>query len=157
MTKKIKIDTLNPKTLEILRLAITEALAAVGEAHGVSLKTAGATYDPEAGFATMKLSIGVLGKDGQAATRESRDFLGYLFSHGLAKTDLGRTFTTPGSKREMTIAGYKPRGHKIVTKDANGKGWLIDADVVNRTLYPEGRKVDFPDIKFSDDVLKTRF
>lgn len=130
----MRIERLDRAALKALSAEITHALQEIASTYGVSLKVGNGTYDDRAGIGTLKIEIGLI-VNGVPRTKQSADFELYTFSHGLAKTDLGRVFTGPRGA-EMTIAGFIPRSGKILAQTADGKQYTIAAAYVLRTLYP---------------------
>jgi hypothetical protein len=115
---------------EIAERALTDAFAATN----LSVKGGHASFDPTAGFATIKFEFSLKNADGTIETKEAKDFRQYAHMFGLAPEDLGRTFDSRGNR--FTITGLKLASaiFPILAVNQSGKGYKFPADDVKRFL-----------------------
>lgn len=99
------ITQINKSTVQLLAEEATEALLAIAEAHGLTLKQERGSYDPDAGSFTGKWSFVCVSEDGIPS-----DFARNAALFGLKAEDYGREFRTFGGT--FTLCGIKPRNRK---------------------------------------------
>lgn len=99
------ITQINKSTVQLLAEEATEALLAIAEAHGLTLKQERGSYDPDAGSFTGKWSFVCVSEDGIPS-----DFARNAALFGLKAEDYGREFSTFGGT--FTLCGIKPRNRK---------------------------------------------
>ena len=99
------ITKINKSTVQLLAEEATEALLAIAEAHGLTLKQERGSYDPDAGSFTGKWSFVCVSEDGIPS-----DFARNAALFGLKAEDYGREFSTFGGT--FTLCGIKPRNRK---------------------------------------------
>lgn len=106
--------------LKTLRIDIDQALIAIGEKHGVALKTGNASFTDE--NATFKLDVATIGESGIAVTKEAADFKLHSLGFNMKPEDLGTEFTSPYGEK-FVLMGCKPRSKKatlVAKKVENG-------------------------------------
>lgn len=114
--------------------ALMAAVKSVEAAQGVKLQGGRMTYGADGSF-TFKVTGGVVGADGQVATRERDAFLTLAEMYGLKKTDLGAKFTHAG--RTYAIDGLRPRARAkpiLVTCVENGRQFIFPTEAVKLAL-----------------------
>ena len=99
------ITQINKSTVQLLAEEATEALLAIAEAHGLTLKQERGSYDPDAGSFTGKWSFVCVSEDGIPS-----DFARNAALFGLKAEDYGREFSTFGGT--FTLCCIKPRNRK---------------------------------------------
>lgn len=119
--------------LQALRTDIDAALASVAAKHNVSIKAGNASFAPT--NATFKLEIAAI-VDGNAITREQKDFMDYVGLHPFSKEDFGAGFTYGGYG--FTISGYKPRKRlSLLATRSDGKVYNFDPTAIKRLISKE--------------------
>lgn len=105
-----------------LRADIEAALSAVGQKHGISLKTGAIRFTPSS--ATIKLEAVVLTAGGASADRREADWDFYCRNFGLRPEDKGKTFTYQG--RTFTLKGIDVKRKKYpILVDMVGRGLIL--------------------------------
>ena len=99
------ITEINKSTVQTLAEEATEALLAIAEAHGLTLKQERGVFDPRAGFFTGKWTFVCVSESGIPS-----DFARHAVLFGLKAEDYGREFRTFNGT--YTLCGIKPRNRK---------------------------------------------
>jgi len=102
------ITSFDRQTIRTINAEVQEALAKIGERHGLQIDLAGTTFSPT-NF-TTKFTCAVVSSDGVAQTREASDYDIYAPIHGVT-LKVGDSFTHHGET--YTIIGWKPRSQKF--------------------------------------------
>jgi hypothetical protein len=123
-------------TAELLRQLgpeIQMALVDVGRRLGVGFTVGRASCT---GLnATFKLEVGVVGDDGQVATRESESFKSLAPMYGLNDSDLGREFVWRGKLHK--IVGLNPKATRFpVLTESCGRKYKASVVAVKSALSP---------------------
>jgi len=114
--------------------ALMAAVKSIEAEQGVQLRGGRMTYAPDGSF-TFKVSGGVVGADGKAATLERAAFLQLATVYGLKQTDLGAKFRSGG--RTFSIEGLRTRARAkpvLATCAEDGKQYVFPADAVRAAL-----------------------
>jgi hypothetical protein len=103
------ITTFTRQNLPALRADIDAALKAVGEKHGIVVKTdGGGSFSPT--NYTVKVGAAVKAENGEVVTKEAQDFKMLASSYGLPLEMLNKEFFVAGVSHKVT--GIYPRKHK---------------------------------------------
>jgi hypothetical protein len=126
---KNTISNLNRASLDLVALAIDEALASVGEKYGLQIATGGGTYG--GANASLKLKLSVVNADGSVVTEEAQCFKQYIgmYSNGrMTPEDLGKTFVSKG--KTYTVIGLMLRAKKypILAQRSDGSKFKFSVD-----------------------------
>lgn len=130
----MKIETLNPDNLNLLRAEINAALAPICEKFDINFTLGKITYNPK--NANAKLEIATKGEGGVVISKEATNFTNYATLYGLQPEDLGRTFTD-WNKKSYTITGLNMKSEKapvVATSLENGKSYRWPASAVKTFL-----------------------
>ncbi len=120
--------------LKTIKSDAEEVLASVAKKHGVKISFGSGSFTPD--NATLKMEIASFGDDGQAKTKEARDFeRNAEVLYGLKPEDLGAIFTLNG--REWRLVGAKPRSPKypfLAECTKSGKVFKLPLNGVARAI-----------------------
>jgi hypothetical protein len=125
----MKMKSIGSGELKLLATEIEEAVQSVAKKHGIQIKRGRGVYGGS--NASLKLELAVVGKGGQAQTREAEDFKRYASVYGLKAENLGAEFTDFDGE-VYTITGLKPRSRKypILVERVDGMGFKMPAERV---------------------------
>ena len=131
MTPK-HFDSQNAK---LLVEEINEALKAVGDKWGISLKV-GRRYSWWEKTMRIPLEAAIQGDDGVLCTEEVQQFRLRCFGFGLSPDDLGRKFNYDGD--HWKIKGLNPRSRRypIIAENSAGKRMRFSLSIVKPNLLP---------------------
>jgi len=119
------------KTIDLLRSEINEAIQAVADKHGVSLKASKGAYS-NGTHGSVSIEVATIDPGGMVQDRAAADFRNMASFFGFQPDDLGKTFTTPQGKT-YTIVGLRPNARKtpIVARSAEGKDYVFPESIAN--------------------------
>jgi hypothetical protein len=124
--------SLNKSKVEAIASDIVAALKAVEKKHHVHITDAGGRFDSN--IANLKLKIVTIGDEGEVFDELAEDFRRYATVWDLEEDDIGRYFTSGGTRYK--IVGAKPRNKKypIIAEGPKGGRYKFPADTVARTI-----------------------
>jgi hypothetical protein len=97
--------------LQLVLAEMDEALAAIGERHGISLKSGSCSFTPET--ATFKVQLAILGEGGQAVDPRFPALKTYASSEGLRAEHLEPSFRFMHRGQEFALVGYNARAARM--------------------------------------------
>jgi len=123
---------INKATLNAFRSDFEEAVKALEEKHGMTIKLAGISYTDES--FSSKVTFTNNDENGNKVSQIAIDFQKQAGMYGLKASDLGRTFFSNG--QSFTISGLKPRNHKmpIIATSSEGRSFKFCSNVVKEGL-----------------------
>lgn len=104
----MKVDQFDRGILSAIDADVIEALKPVAEKYGIDISKGRGTFS-NTNF-TMKIEMSVVGDDGNAVTKEVRDYQSYAHLYDLSPEWLGKTFMNNG--REFKICGLSMKAKK---------------------------------------------
>ncbi len=116
--------------IKLLNADIAEALQAVADKHGISVKVNGGTYDPS-GLFKPRVAF-------TADNHAEAEFKQYANLFGLKPDAFGKTFTNSG--RTFTIAGLnlKARKRPVLATADDGKSYVFEERAIPADLKVDG-------------------
>ena len=131
--------SLNKTNIEQVRNLIASKLEEISTETGMQITLGNCSYTSE--NATFKLEVATLSEDGEAMTKEAKDFKTHA-TMGWANTEAGevkpewlfQTFTDSRNE-EYKVVGYKPRSKKypmLVASTSNGKKYKMTTQTIIR-------------------------
>ena len=127
-----QLTTIDRKTAKILIDRAIELLAPLADEYGVTIAGKGGTMDGPA--FTMKIGLTCSGADGQAQTRERRDFAVAASLYGIPDDALDKTFASNGGT--YTLCGAKLGSPKFpfIAKRTDGKAFKFTGGTIARAF-----------------------
>lgn len=124
------IKQLDGPTCRLMREKVQAALDTVGPTLNLTLRIGSISYSATGETASFKVSAGVIGADGQGASKEGDDFKKYAGIYGLKPEQLGQKFTVAGNEYE--VVGLKTRAQKLplIAKRADGRRFKFSVKVI---------------------------
>ena len=127
------MPNINKEMLRVLRDEINEALKAIGQRHGVTIKAGSAKFTPEA--ARFALDVTANSATGETQDIGAVEFKRNAIMFGLKPEDLGKQVVT--GQGVYTITGLKPTSYKypILAKSLrDGRTYKLPASTVRHAL-----------------------
>jgi hypothetical protein len=116
MAKAIKqFDKTN---LQTLRVEMDNALQAISNKYGITIKAGNASFSGNE--CTFKVKLNTKGTDGTVITKEAKDFDRYKGLHGMDHLSVGDTIYIQGSPYILT--GFNTRARKAPINFTNSVG-----------------------------------
>ena len=116
MAKAIKqFDKTN---LQALRVEMDNALQAISNKYGITIKAGNASFSGNE--CTFKVKLNTKGTDGTVITKEAKDFDRYKGLHGMDHLSVGDTIYIQGSPYILT--GFNTRARKAPINFTNSVG-----------------------------------
>jgi hypothetical protein len=134
----VMLKEITRATVRGLREEMEEALAAIGQRHGIQVKVGRASFTPV--NVTFKVELAVVKKDGNKPVvmdKQATDFQRYAFRYGLTPQHLFRRFRHENFT--YTIIGARPRKRRfpILARSEGGKLLLFGPATVKANLLAE--------------------
>jgi hypothetical protein len=131
-----KIKSIEKKNVEQLREEINNALAKLGNKHGLEIKLGG-SISYNAFSANAKIEMSVVGgtKDAPIAmTKDAQNFNSYKHRYELTDSNLGDEFTMQGER--WKIVGCKPRSKNSILceKVTTGEIYKVSPRMVKNAI-----------------------
>lgn len=127
------ITTIDRAALQNLRHLVEERLQGLGEELGVQFSLGGGTYSNAGHGHFSKLTIAVVGENGEVESKEASDFRRLAHLYGMDADDLGMEFQSNGDT--FTLCGVNTRGRKypfLARRKADGKSYKFTQDGIVR-------------------------
>lgn len=118
------IAKLDRPTIISLRSELSEALAKIGEKHGIAVRLGNCKFTED--NATFKLEVATRANTGEVMSKDAVAFKSHAVLFGVKPEDLGRTFAFNG--RNFTLTGLNPRRPKFpfsATCKEDGKSYKL--------------------------------
>jgi hypothetical protein len=137
------IKTIDRMACRVIRDEVDTALKAIGDRHGIVVKSlGGGTFSPER--FTFKVEAAVVGEGGEVLSKEADEFRTCANMYGMKGEDLGKVFTVHGT--DYRIRGMKMRSFKfpiMAERVSDKRGFKFPLSTVKAAL---GYKVTAQDI-----------
>ena len=135
MARHKQIKTIDKTACKTLRDEMNKVLEPLGKKLGVVIKTGNASYDGGGNYATFKVNINTVSKDGNVVTKEASAFINNAVYYGLKPEHLNQTFSDWNGEK-FEIVGLATRSHKypILAKNNMGKTFKFESEMVKTKL-----------------------
>jgi len=122
------IQQFDKSNLQVLRVEMDNALQAISNKYGITIKAGNASFSGNE--CTFKVKLNTTSTDGTAITKEAKAWDIYKGMHGLDHLNIGDTITIQGSPYILT--GYNSRARKapINFKTKSGKGYKCSVQML---------------------------
>ena len=118
---KQTITQFDKNNLQELRVEMDNALQAISNKYGITIKAGNASYSGNE--CTFKVKLNTKDTDGTVITKEAKDFDRHKGLHGLGHLNVGDKITIQGSPYILTGFNTRARKAPINFKNSAGAGY----------------------------------
>jgi hypothetical protein len=118
---KQTITQFDNRNLQALRVEMDNALQAISNKYGITIKAGNASYSDNE--CTFKVKCNTKDTDGTVITKEAKDFDRHKGLHGLWHLNVGDNITIQGSPYILTGFNTRARKAPINFKNSAGAGY----------------------------------
>jgi hypothetical protein len=135
--------TITREKIGEIRDDIIDALKSVGEKHGVSITSKGASFNTM--NASLKLEIAVIGDGGVVENKERTNYTLYCRSYGLLPEWLDKTFVSGQDTYQIVgLAIRRSKNPVVVKRVPDGKTFIFPDHLVKLLMEVQAPNVTQP-------------